>query len=83
MESLARIVAIIMATIVMSGFVAYFLGRRKPQGAIAKLVGVLFGGFSLVAGSWLALLQVGLGARLIGAVVALAGFRLLFKTFRR
>ncbi|MBJ7397455.1 MAG: hypothetical protein JHD29_01770 [Ilumatobacteraceae bacterium] len=82
MESLARLVAIIMLSIIGAGIGAFFLGRRKPKNIATKILGSIVGVFAVCSGSWLALLPIGIGARLLGLLVAIAGARQLLKIFR-
>lgn len=83
MESLVRLVVIILLTIIGAGVLAFLLGRKSPRNIFTKIVRVVIGVFAVWSGGWLALLQIGLGARLIGLLVAIAGIRLLLKTFQK
>lgn len=79
MESLVRLVVLIMLSIIGAGVVAFFLGRRKPKSTVTKILGAIIGAFATLSGLWLALLDIGIGARLVGLLVGLVGLRLLFK----
>lgn len=82
MESLARLVAIIMLSIIGAGIGAFFLGRRQSKNIATKILGSIVGVFAVCSGIWLALLPIGIGARLLGLFVAIAGVRQLLKIFR-
>ena len=79
MESLVRLVVLVMLSIIGAGVVAFFLGRRKPKSTVTKILGAIIGAFATLSGLWLALLDIGIGARLVGLLVGLVGLRLLFK----
>ncbi len=83
MESLVRLVVLIMLSIIGAGVVAFFLGRKKPKSAVTKILGAIIGVFATLSGLWLALLDIGIGARIIGLLVGVAGLRLLLKIFKR
>ena len=83
MESLVRLVVLIMLSIIGAGVVAFFLGRRKSKSTVTKILGAIIGAFATLSGLWLALLDIGIGARFIGLLVGLAGLRLLLKIFNR
>ncbi len=82
MESLVRLVVLIMLSIIGAGVVAFFLGRRKSKSSGTKILGAIIGAFATLSGLWLALLDIGIGARMLGLLVAIAGLRLLLKIFR-
>ena len=82
MESLVRLVVLIMLSIIGAGVVAFFLGRRKLKSSVTKILGAIIGAFATLSGLWLALLDIGVGARMLGLLVAIAGLRLLLKIFR-
>lgn len=79
MESLVRLVVLLMLSIIGAGVVAFFLGRRKPKSTVTKILGAIIGAFATLSGLWLALLDIGIGARLVGLLVGLVGLRLLLK----
>lgn len=79
MESLVRLVVLIMLSIIGAGVVAFFLGRREPKSTVTKILGAIIGAFATLSGLWLALLDIGIGARLVGLLVGLVGLRLLLK----
>ena len=68
-----------MLSIIGAGVVAFFLGRRKPKSTVTKILGAIIGAFATLSGLWLALLDIGIGARLVGLLVGLVGLRLLLK----
>ena len=82
MESLVRLVVLIMLSIIGAGVVAFFLGRRKLKSSVTKILGAIIGAFATLSGLWLALLDIGIGARMLGLLVTIAGLRLLLKIFR-
>lgn len=73
MESLALAAALILLIIVVVGVAALVVAWRNPERVVGRVAGAVIGLFAVVAGGWLALLDVGIGGRAIGAVVALAG----------
>lgn len=83
MESLALAAAIIVLSIVFGGVVSFIVAWRRPRALWAKILGSLFAVCALWGGGWLALLEVGSGARLIGAIVVGLGASALWRTWRR
>ena len=77
MESLARLVAIIFLTIISLGIIAVVVVKRPPRNIFLRVffgAVALFGAFS---GLWLAMLQIGIVARLIGVAVTAACIKAL------
>ena len=60
-----------------------FSWAKKPKSAVTKILGAIIGVFATLSGLWLALLDIGIGARIIGLLVGVAGLRLLLKIFKR
>lgn len=83
MESLALAAAIIVLSIMVGGAVSLVVAWRRPEALWAKLLGSVFAVFALWGGGWLAFIDVGNGARLIGAVVCALGVSALWRTWRR
>lgn len=83
MESLALAAAIVVLSIMFGGAVSLFVAWRRPRALWAKLLGSVFAVFAFWGGGWLALLDVGSGARMIGAVVVLLGAGALWRMWRR
>lgn len=83
MESLALAAAVIVLVIVVVGGAALVVAWRNPERAVGRVAGAVIGALAVAAGGWLALLDVGTGARVLGAVVALAGLAALSRSIRR
>lgn len=83
MESLALAAAIIVLSIIVGGLVSLVVAWRRPKALWAKLSGSVFAVFALWGGGWLALIDVGNGARVIGAAVCALGVSALWRTWRR
>lgn len=73
MGSLAIVVVIVLSTILVLGLVAIGVAVRNPEHVWSRVVGAIIGSLALLAGAWLTLINVGLGARIFGGVVAIAG----------
>ena len=65
--------AIIMLAIMTLGVFSLIVALRSPKRQSTKIVATIFGSFTVVAGGWLMLLEVGRGARLIGMIVTASG----------
>lgn len=83
MESLALTVAIIMLTIIALGLVAAVSVVRPPRSVIGRAAFTVLGVPAVGAGGWLFLLDVGVGARLVGAATFIAAVAGLVRTWRR
>ena len=83
MESLALAAAIVVLSIVFGGAVSLFVAWKRPKALWAKVLGSLFAVFALWGGGWLAAIDVGSGARLMGAAVFVLGAAALWRTWRR
>ena len=83
MESLALAAAIIVLSILVGGALSLVVAWRRPEALWAKLLGSVFAVFALWGGGWLALVEVGRGARVLGAMVCAAGASALWRTWRR
>ena len=73
MESLALLATIILLGTLASGIVSVVVVVRRPRRAGARVVGLLCGAIAVAAGVNLARVDVALGARLFGVVVAGVG----------
>lgn len=83
MESLARTVAIIVFTIIALGAVSAVAVVRPPRSLAGRIVLTVLAVSAVVAGGWLFLLDVGMGARLIGAATFVAAVAGLVRIWRR
>lgn len=72
MESLALIVSIIVFAIILFGFLSFFTFVRTPRSAIGKTVALVINAAGITSGTWFALLDISLGARVIGVLVCVA-----------
>lgn len=69
MESLALIAAVIVLTIIVFGLLSLFTVVRPPKSKVGTAVTLVINVMGIVAGGWLASLDIGLGGRLIGVAV--------------
>ena len=69
MESLALAAAVIVLTIIVLGLLSVFTVLRTPRSRAGRVATLVINTMGVVAGGWLALLDIGIGARLIGAAV--------------
>lgn len=83
MESLALAAAIIVFTIIALGVVAAVAVIRPPRSLPGRIVITVLAVPAVVAGGWLLLLDIGLGARVIGAATLVAAVAGLVRTWRR
>ncbi|MFZ9393998.1 MAG: hypothetical protein ACO28P_08600 [Ilumatobacteraceae bacterium] len=83
MESLAMLVVIIMLGIIGCGLVALVIALKSPEKTWARAVATAAAVPAVAAGGWLAILDVGIGARVIGALVMAAGLLAVLRTWRR
>ena len=72
MKSLAIVVSVIVLAIIVVGLVAVVTIFRTPQTPFGRTVSLMLNTIGIVAGLWLALIDVGMGARVIGALVVTA-----------
>lgn len=82
MESLALAAAVIVLVIMTLGVASVVIALRAPTKTWAKVLATLFSAPAVLAGGWLFLLEVGMGGRLMGLVVALVGGAALWRTWR-
>jgi uncharacterized membrane protein HdeD (DUF308 family) len=71
MESLALAAAIIVFSIIVLGVIATFAVFRTPKSSTGRAVTLSLNALGVAAGAWLAALDIGMGARVIGAAVAI------------
>lgn len=83
MESLALAAAIVVLSIVLFGGLSAIVAWRNPNRAWSRSLGVLVSIPTIAAGVWLALIDVGIGARMIGVVVTGLGLAALFRAARK
>lgn len=72
MESLALAAAIIVFSIIVLGLIATVTVFRRPKSSFGRIATLALNGIGVAAGAWLATLDIGSGARVIGAAVAIA-----------
>lgn len=82
MESLALAAAIIVLAIIIFGLVATFTVIRTPKSAPGRIVALILNTIGIAAGAWLAALDIGMGARVIGAAVAVTNATSLIRILR-
>ena len=72
MESLARLVILILGTAISSGIIAIILWRRPPRNAIIREVFILLMLPVICIGVFLATLSAGVGVRVLGVIIFIA-----------
>ena len=72
MESLALIVSLIVLAIIFLGFLSFVTFVRMPKSSLGKALSLAINAAGITSGTWFALLDIGIGARVIGASVCLA-----------
>ena len=82
MESLALAAAIIVFSIIVLGVVATFTVFRTPKSSAGRIATLALNALGVAAGGWLAALDIGMGARVIGAAVAIANAVSLIRILR-
>ena len=82
MESLALAAAIIVFSIIVLGVVATFTVFRTPKSSAGRSTTLALNALGVAAGAWLAALDIGLGARVIGSAVAIANAASLIRILR-
>lgn len=83
MESLALLVAAILAATLGAGILSWLAWRRPPRHPAVRVLAALPATVAVASGGRLALLDVGGGVRVAGALVALAGVGALVRLVRR
>ena len=83
MESLARLVAIILGSALVAGIIAVVLWRKPPRNIIARAFSTVLMIPLMCIGIILATLSVGIGVRILGVAIFIAAVMavksLLFK----
>jgi len=74
--------AIVMLAIMTLGVFSLIVALRSPERQSTKIVATIFSSLAVVAGGWLMLLEVGIGARLIGMIVTATGVLALLRMWR-
>ena len=82
MESLALVAAIIVLSVILFGVIASFTVFRTPKSAVGCVVTLALNALGVAAGAWLAALDIGMGARVIGAAVAIANAASFIRVLR-
>jgi hypothetical protein len=82
MESLALAAAIIVFSIIVLGVVATFTVFRTPKSSAGRGTTLALNALGVAAGAWLTALDIGMGARVIGAAVAIANAVSLVRILR-
>jgi len=82
-ESLALAATIVVLSIVVFGGLSALVAWRNPSRPWSRVLGVVVSIPTVVAGGWLAWIDVGIGARVIGAVVAGLGLTAFFRAARK
>ena len=83
MESLALAAAVIVLMIIVFGGLSALVAWRNPRHPWLRVLGVVVSIPTVAAGGWLAWIDVGVGARVIGAVVAGLGLAAFFRAARK
>lgn len=83
MESLALLVSLILLAIFVLGALAIFTVIRSPRSQFGKVAVGVINCATIFSGAWLALLNVGSGARFFGVLVFAAGAFSLFRLLRK
>lgn len=83
MESLALAAAVVVLSILLFGGLSAIVAWRNPNRAWSRSLGVLVSIPTIAAGAWLALIDVGIGARMIGVIVAGLGLAAFIRAARK
>ena len=81
-ESLAVVVVLIVFGIIGVGIVSFVVVLRPARQVWTRVLFLPFAVLALIAGGWLALLDIGGPVRVIGSAVALAGAVALVRSLR-
>jgi len=76
-ESLVRLAVIIFLTIISLGVITLVIIKRPPRNIFLRIVFGALTTIGALSGLWLAMLQIGIVARLIGVAVAAASIKAL------
>lgn len=72
MESLALLAAAVVLGIIVLGLLATVTVLRSPRTVFGRVFTLVLNTMGIASGIWLAALDIGVGARVIGALVAAA-----------
>ena len=72
MKSLALVVALIILVVIVLGALSLITFVRTPKSNIGVSIAFFINAAGIVSGTWFVLLDIGLGARVIGGCVATA-----------
>jgi hypothetical protein len=82
MESLALLAAVIVLGIIVLGLLATVTVFRSPRTAVGRVFILALNTMGIASGIWLAVLDIGTGARVIGLIVASASGISAFRTLK-
>ncbi len=82
MESLALLVSLILLAILLLGGLSFVTVIRTPRSQLGRAFAFVIGVAAVLSGTWLALLRVGIGARIFGALVFCFGAISLLRIIR-
>lgn len=82
MESLALLVSVILLAILLLGGLSFITVIRTPRSQVGRALAFVIGVAAVLSGAWLALLRVGIGARVFGALVFSFGAISLLRIIR-
>lgn len=81
MESLALAAAVVMLVIIACGAICAIAVLRPPTALAWKILVSPFAAGSIALGQWLARLDVGMGARVIGVIALVAGLGAIWRSW--
>lgn len=82
MESLVLVVSLILLVILLLGGLSFITVIRTPRSQLGRAFAFVIGVAAVLSGAWLALLRVGIGARIFGALVFCFGAISLLRIIR-
>lgn len=82
MESLALLVSLILLAILLLGGLSFVTVIHTPRSQLGRVFAFVTGVAAVLSGAWLALLRVGIGARIFGALVFCFGAISLLRIIR-
>ena len=80
MESLALAAAVVVMSVIFFGAISALVAWRNPQRGWSRTLGVVVSIPAIGLGGWLALIDIGIGGRAIGAVVLSSGIAALLRS---
>ena len=78
MESLALLASLIVLSVILYGPIAIAFSFMSPK-LWARVLTFIFGFLAVITGIWLASLEIGIGARLMGIFAMLSGGWAIFR----